>query len=71
MFFCMLFPLVGIIALLFGFVEPGDGNGSMTTMQVTIILAGFSLSILVLWKLFSITLNWIARSQIALLFNDQ
>ncbi|MBK1789535.1 hypothetical protein [Persicirhabdus sediminis] len=68
---CLLLPLVGIIALLFGFVEPGDGKGSMTTMQVTIILAGISVLILVLWKLFSIALNWIAKRQIALLFDGK
>ncbi len=66
---CLLLPLVGIVALISGLVQPGDGKGSMTTMEVSVILATFSLLVLVLWKLCSITLNWIARRQIAILFN--
>jgi ABC-type sulfate transport system permease component len=67
---CLLLPLVGIVALVTGVVQPGDGKGSMTTVEVSLILASISVLIRVLWKLFTITLNWIARRQISLLFID-
>lgn len=69
-FFLML-PLVGIVALVSGVVQPGDGKGSMSTTEVSLIFAASFVLILVLWMLFSITLNWIARRQIAILFNGE
>lgn len=68
---CLMLPLVGIVAIVSGVVQPGDGKGSMTTMEVSLILAAFSLMVLVLWKLFSITLNWIERRQLAILFKGE
>lgn len=66
---CLMLPLVGIFALISGVIQPGDGKGSMTTLEVSLILASFSVLVLVLWKLLSMTLNRIARRQIAILFN--
>ena len=69
-FMCLILmlPLVGIVALISGVVQPGDGKGSMTIMEVSLVLAASSLFVIVLWKLFSMALNWIARRQIAILF---
>jgi len=68
---CAMLPLVGIVALISGVTEPGDGRGSMTTVEVCLILAASFVFILVLWKVFLIVLNLIAKLQIALLFNGK
>ena len=68
---CVMLPIAGIVALILGLTQPGDGKGSMTVFEVSLILAASSVFILFLWKLFLIVLNWIVRMQIALLFNGK
>jgi hypothetical protein len=66
---CLLVPVAGIAALLFGFTQPGDGEGSMTTTQACLIFFGVALVLLAFWKLLLVALNWIASRQAAMLFN--
>jgi hypothetical protein len=69
MVLCLMLPLAGIAALLSGFAEPGDGEGSMTSAQACFVFAGIALLVLVFWKLLLVALNWIATRQATMLFD--
>lgn len=69
-FMCLglLLPVTGILALLLGVIQPGDGKGSATKTEVILILAAACGLVLFMWKLALGTLNWIVKGQMALLF---
>ncbi len=71
MLFFLLIPVSGIVALLCGFFDTGNGEENMSSTAVCVMFFGVGVFLLIMWKLFLVALNWIVKGQNSLLFGEE